>query len=149
VSYHPADADAARFSQGLKARGDIDTVAEDVVVVDDDVAEIDADAEIDAPLRLHAGITCGNLALHLDRATNRIDHARKFAEQTVARRVDDAAAVLLDFGVGYLTPQRLQRSERAFLVRSHQARITRDVGRQDRCQAPLDPFLRHGRRPYK
>src|SRR5215469_7869226 len=115
VSYHPADADAARFSQGLKARGDIDTVAEDVVVVDDDVAEIDADTEIDAPLRLHAGVARGHLALHLDRTTNRVDHARKHAEQTIARRVDDATTVLLDLGVGDLTPQRLQRSKRAFL----------------------------------
>ena len=45
-------------------------------------------------------------------------------------------------------PQRLQRSERTFLIRPHQARITRDVGRQDRCQAPLDPILCH-HRPYK
>ena len=149
VSYHPADADAARFSQGLKARCDVDTVAEDVVVVDDDVAEIDADPEIDAPFGVHASIACSHFALHFDRATNRIDHAGKLAEQTVACRVDDATAVLLDLGVGNLSPQRLQRRERAFFVRPHQARVARDVGRQDRCEAPLDPFLRHGRRPYK
>ena len=80
IPYHPADADAARFGQGLKARCDVDTVAEDVVVVDDDVAEIDADAQIDASLGLHAGVACGHLALHVDRATNRIDHARELAD---------------------------------------------------------------------
>src|SRR6516165_2131985 len=121
IAYHPADADSARFSQGLKARRNVDTVAEDVVLVDHNVAEIDTDAEIDAPLGFHAGIARGHLALHLDRAANRIDHARKLAEQTVARCVDDAAAVLLDLGVDNLTPQRLQRGERAFLVRRHQA----------------------------
>jgi hypothetical protein len=83
----------------------------------------------------------------LDRATNRIDHARKLAEQTVARRVDNAAAVLLDFGIGDLSAQHLQRGERAFLIRPHQARVARDVGRQNCRQAPLDPFLRHGRCP--
>src|SRR5262252_400944 len=103
VSYHPADADAARFSQSLKPRCDVDTVAEDVVVVDDDVAEIDPDAEIDAPFGVDASITCGHLALHFDRATNRIDHAHKLAKQTVARCVDDAAAVLPDLGVGNLS----------------------------------------------
>ena len=87
-----------------------DAVAEDVVLVDHDVAEIDADAEIDAPLGWHAGVAGGHLALHVDRATNRIDHARKLAKQTVARCVDDAAAVLPDLGVGNLSPQRLQRS---------------------------------------
>ena len=134
---------------GLEARRDIDPVAEDVVLVDDDVAEIDADAEIDAPLGRHVGVAGGHLALHLDRATNRIDHARELAEQTVARRMDDAAAVLLDFGVGNLAPQHFQRSQRAFLIRPHQARVTRDVRRQNCRQAPLDPFLCHGRRPYE
>src|SRR6516165_2775623 len=38
IAYDPADADAARFSQGLKARRDVNTVAEDVVLVDHDVA---------------------------------------------------------------------------------------------------------------
>src|SRR6516162_2712265 len=56
IAYHPADADAARFGQGLKARCDVDAVTEDVVVVDDDVAEIDPDAEIDAPFGPHASV---------------------------------------------------------------------------------------------
>jgi hypothetical protein len=59
-------------------------------------AEIDADAEIDAPLGRHVGVARSHLALHLDRATNRIDHARELAEQTTARRMDDAAPMLLD-----------------------------------------------------
>jgi len=42
--------------------------------------------------------------------------------------------LLLDLGVGNLSPQRLQRSKRAFLIRPHQARVARDVGRQNRCQ---------------
>jgi len=59
--------------------------------------------------------------------------------------VDDAAPVLFDLGVGNFSPQRLQCSKRAFLVRPHQARVARDVGRHNRCEAPLDPFLCHGR----
>src|SRR5215813_14731887 len=56
ISYHPADADAAWFRQAFKARCDVDPVAEDVVIVDDDVAEINADPEIDAPFGVHTGI---------------------------------------------------------------------------------------------
>ena len=44
----------------------------------------------------------------------------------------------------FISPQRFQRCERTFLIRPHQARVARDVGRQNRRQAPLDPFLRHG-----
>ena len=43
-------ADPARLSQILDPGGDIDTVTENVVVVEDDVPHMDADAELD-PLR--------------------------------------------------------------------------------------------------
>ena len=42
------DADAARLGDAFQPRGDVDAVAEDVVALDDDVADIDADAEFDA-----------------------------------------------------------------------------------------------------
>jgi hypothetical protein len=71
----------------------------------------------------------GHLALHLDRATNGIDHTRELAEQTIARGINDAAPMLLDLGPGNLAPQHLQRSERAFLIRPHQTRVAHDVGR--------------------
>ena len=49
VLVHPRrDADAARLGQAFEPRRDIDAVAKDVAVLDDDVAEIDADAELDA-----------------------------------------------------------------------------------------------------
>jgi hypothetical protein len=75
-------------------------------------AEIDADAEIDAPLDRHVGVARSHLALHLDRATNRIDHARELAEQTIARRMDDAAPMLLDLRC-LEAPVRIIRGVRA------------------------------------
>ena len=44
-------ADAARLGQALEAGGHVHAVAEDVVVLDDDVADMDADAELDALVR--------------------------------------------------------------------------------------------------
>ena len=41
-------ADAARLGQALEARSHVHAVAENVVVLDDDVADMDADAELDA-----------------------------------------------------------------------------------------------------
>ena len=41
------DANAARLGNALQSGSDIDAVAEDVVVVDDDVADVDADAKFD------------------------------------------------------------------------------------------------------
>jgi hypothetical protein len=42
-----------------------------------------------------------------------------------------------------LAPDRLQRRERAFLVGPHQPRIARDISRQYRRQATLDPLSAH------
>ena len=39
------DADAARLGKALDPRRDIDPVAVDVIAVDDDIAEIDANAD--------------------------------------------------------------------------------------------------------
>src|SRR5271165_1136266 len=51
VAHRAGDAEAARLGQSFEAGGDIDPVAEDVALVEDDVAEIDPDAKLD-PLRL-------------------------------------------------------------------------------------------------
>ena len=40
------DADSARLGQAFEPRGDIHPVAKDVAVLDDDVAKMDADAEL-------------------------------------------------------------------------------------------------------
>ena len=41
------DANGARLGERLKAGGDVDAIAEDVVAVDDDVAEIDTDPQLE------------------------------------------------------------------------------------------------------
>src|SRR5271163_2429388 len=76
--------------------------------------------------------------LQRHRATRRVDGAGKRDREPIAGGLDDAATMLCDRGIGQLTPDRLQRNERAFLVRAHQPRISRDIGHQDRCRPALD-----------
>src|SRR5208282_3664710 len=45
------DADAAWLSQAFEPSRDVDPIAEDVAVLDDDIADLDADAELDATIR--------------------------------------------------------------------------------------------------
>jgi len=59
----------------LQACRDIHTVAEDVVFLNDHVAQVDADAKLD-PLGGRDGrIALGHAALHIHRAAHRINHA--------------------------------------------------------------------------
>ncbi len=110
------------------------------MLVDDDVAEIDADAELDTALLGDTVIAQRHLALQLDRAAHRIDDARKFDQQPVAGGLDDAAAMLGYLGLRQVAAQRRHCRVRALLVLAHQPRIARDICCQDRRQPALDAF---------
>ncbi len=72
---------------------DIDAVAVDVLALDNDVAEIDADAEIEPLVLAAAAAFClGLLPLHLDRAAQCIDHAVELDQQAIAHGLDQPAA---------------------------------------------------------
>ena len=63
----------------FQPRGDIDAVAHQVAVaLLDDVAEMNADAKLDAPVGRHAGVALDHRVLHFDRAAHRVDDAAKF-----------------------------------------------------------------------
>jgi hypothetical protein len=77
-------------------------------------------------------VALGHRLLHFDRAAHGIDDARKLHQHAVAGGLDDAAVVLGDFRIEELAAQRFEAFERAFFVRSHQPRITRYIGDEDR-----------------
>ncbi len=117
--------------RGFQASRDIDAVAKDVVILDDDVAEIDPDAEPDPPLVGHIGLAVDHRPLHLGGTAHRVDDAREFRQQAVAGVLDDAAPMLADLRVDELAEMRLEALVRAFLVRAHQARVARHIGGED------------------
>ena len=122
----------AGLCERLQPRRDIDAVAEDVVAIDDDVAEIDPDPEPDPAVLGHTGLAIDHRALQLGGAADRVDDAREFHQHPVAGRLDDAAGVLADLRIDQLAAMRLEAFVRAFLVRSHQPRIARHIGGEDR-----------------
>src|SRR3977135_3216349 len=66
------DADPARLGDSFQPGCDIDAVAKNIVVVDDDIAEMDPDPEFDACVRNHAGVLRSHAALDFHRAAHRI-----------------------------------------------------------------------------
>jgi hypothetical protein len=91
------DEHPAGIGQGLDPCGDVDAVTIEVVALDDHVAEIDADTQLDAVVRRDVRVPPGYRLLHLDRAAHRINDAREFDQHTVTGGLDDAAVVLGDF----------------------------------------------------
>ncbi len=90
------DADGAGLGERLEPGGDVDAVTKNVVAVDDHVAEIDADPQLEPALGRNGVIDGARGTLHLDGAVQRIDDARKIRQQAVTGRADDPAAVRRD-----------------------------------------------------
>ena len=78
----------ARVGQSFDPCDDVDAVAVKVVVLHDDVAEIDADAQFDTVVRRDAGIPLRPRLLHRDRAAHGTDDARNFHQHAVAGGLD-------------------------------------------------------------
>jgi hypothetical protein len=116
-------ANTSRCRDLLKPGG---TVAEDIVAVDDDVPDVDADAEGNAPILCYPDGTIGHRRLHYDGAAHRIDHARKLQQQAVAGGLDGATTVAGSRRVDHLLPNGFQPACRSRPVPS--------AGSSLRCQ---------------
>jgi hypothetical protein len=132
------DADPAGRGQAFEARRDIHAVTEDVIVLDDDVSLVDADAERDAAVGWKRRITVRQCRLQFGRATESVDDAGELDQQPVAGGLDEAALVIADLWIDHLGAQRLEPGERAFLVSLDQPRIAREIGGEDRRQPAFD-----------
>jgi hypothetical protein len=121
----------------------VDAVAIDVVAIDDYVAEVDPDPENDALVLGVIAIAVDHCPLDFDGAAHGIDYALEFHQHAVAGGLDDAAAVLRDLRIDELAAMRFEAFERAFFVGSHQPRVARHIGGEDRGKTALDRLF-HG-----
>src|SRR5215471_466519 len=122
------NADPARFRKLLQARRHIDAVAVDVVPLDNDVTDIDADAKLHPLIGSQAGIALDNAALHVDGTAHCVDYAGKLQQQTVPCGFDDATTVFSDLGVDQITPVSLQPRQGVAVVSTHEARVPHHIG---------------------
>ena len=67
--------DRPGLGDAFKPRGDVDAVAHEVAVaLLDDIAEMNANPELDALLGRHAGVALDHSGLDFDRAAHGVDH---------------------------------------------------------------------------
>ena len=101
------DADASGFRDPFQTRGDVDAIAEDIVFIENDVADVNADAEFDPWILRYGGILRCHAALDFNRIAHRIDCASKLDQHSVARSLDDATTMRGDCGVNKRFSNRL------------------------------------------
>ena len=108
----------------FETRSDVDSVAINVFVLVNDVADMDTDAESD-------GVVSERL-LNRDRAINRVDHAVEFHQPAVAHAFDHVAPMGGDQRLEGFLPQSPQGRQRTRLVLLHHAGIPDDIGSKNR-----------------
>ena len=131
------NADAPGFGDGFKPRGDIDAIAEQIVVFYDHVAEIDPDAKLHLAAGRKRVVARLERLLDFDRAAHGFDGAREFGEHRIARGAHDAPAVKGNDSVDD-GPVCGQHTYRAFLVVPHLAAVPDSIGSENASQATLD-----------
>jgi hypothetical protein len=132
----------AWVGQPLQPGGHIDPITVDLFAIDHHIAHVQADAKLHAAVRQQCGILGFQCVLDCHRALHGIDRARELGQHTVARRVHDAAAMLVNEGVGNLAVS-MQGVHRRRLICAHEAAVAFDIGTQDRRQLTLDILGRH------
>ena len=140
-------ADRAGPGERLHASGNVDAIAIDIALVDDDVTDVDADAEFDPPIFGNCSVALCHGALDFHGATNGIDRARKFDKSTVTCGLDDTAAMFRNLGIDKFAAVSFERCEGTFLIIAHQAAVAGNIGREDGSQPSFDTRLGHETRP--
>ena len=102
LGYLARDADAAGFSKLLEPSCDVHAFTQAIVTLDDDFTKVDANADIDPLVFRHTGVALGETALQRHGALDGVHNARKLRKQSIASQLEDAAVVLLDFGLEQL-----------------------------------------------
>ena len=134
--------DRAGRANALDPRGDVDAVAHQVAVgLLDDVAQMNANAELDASLGRQAGVALDHAGLHFDRATHRVDNAAELDDGAVAVALDDAPMMRGYCGIDQVAAQPPQPRQGSVFVRSRESAVTDNIGDQDRSDLPR---FRHG-----
>jgi hypothetical protein len=111
-------ANATRFGQCFQARRDVDSVAGNIVAVDNDVTEVDTDAELDALVGFFDSLSRTHRALHVDRAAEGGVRAAEFEQHPVTGGLDDPAAMFGNFRIDDALANLPQPRERSASSRS-------------------------------
>jgi hypothetical protein len=134
----------------MKPHCDVDAITKDIMLIDDDVTDVDADAKFD-PLDLrHQGILLSHTALDLNGAAHRIYDTAELSKHTIASILDDLATMLADLGISEPTQTLPQPEVCRFLVRAGQPAISSHISRKDSYKTSFNAIVGQSieRRPW-
>ena len=144
------DVDAARLSERVEPCCDIDGVAEDVAVFDEDVVEIDPDAERDPTIGEQRLVQSRNCCTQGGGTTHGLDDALELDEPPVARPSDDMPTEFQDLRLDDFGPQEGQSGEAFGFISRREAAIPGEQNCRKSARNALCRFVQHdSRAPFR
>src|SRR6266404_6944100 len=125
------DANSARLRKSLQAGRDIHGVAEEIVALNYDVADVDADAEPHLLADRSIRIRLRDGVLDRDSTLHGVNGAGEIGDEAIASRGEDPTAMRGDQSIDD-NPVRVKGSERADLIEPHKAAVALDICCKDR-----------------
>jgi hypothetical protein len=131
IMYNSAYANPVGVGEAFEARRNVYAIAIDVLAVYNDVAEVDADAELNSLVRRNIRIPILHRALDQHRELDGFDHAWELDQDAIASCLDNAALMLSDLGVYQPSSMRLERRQGLGFVSTHKSAIADHICRDD------------------
>ena len=137
------DANPARFGQGFHAGGDIHTIAEQIITLDDDIAQADADAQYDPAFMVNIMLAFSQGRLDFKGTLHGIGRTGEFNQDAVTGVLEYAPAILFNQRIKLIGAQGFKPCQRPSFVLIHQTGIAHDVGGENRRQPPPWALFSH------
>nr|WP_233421979.1 hypothetical protein [Ruegeria profundi] len=124
---------AIRDSQAFNACGDIYTIPVNVILIDDNVANIETDPVSHLRILRQVRISDAYIVLHVQRTPNGLNCTCKLKKQAVAHQFDDAPMSRSDNWFKKLLAMGFDPCKRAGFVISNKTAIANHIGGKYRC----------------
>src|SRR6516162_11876369 len=144
ISDSTGNANPTRLRKSLQPSRDIDGIAEKVVALNDDVADVDSNAEPHLLTGRSIRILFGYGLLHSDGTLQSIHATGEIGDEAVARRGEDPTAMRGDQGIDD-GPVSVEGAKRAYLILPHETAVAFHIGGEDRGQLSFDGVRFHPR----
>ena len=116
--------DRARLSQGFQTGCNIDPIAKDILLLENNLADMNADTKPN-------DVMVFQTVLNIERAVYGIRNAGEFDDPAIAHAFDDIAAMRHYSGFEQLAPEFPEDIKRARLILPHKTGIIHDIGGND------------------
>ena len=131
------DADTARIRQPFEACGDVHPVAENISVLQHDVADIDPNAKLHSAIFFEVVVLVSQFILDVDGALDGGERAAERGKDAVAGGPANSSFVPRDETIGDDAESR-QSGQRSFLIDFHEPAVTCDISGKDGDELSLE-----------